>query len=113
MNHGELKCYGSPGFLKTQLAHGFKLNVFKAANFSQTLFNDFLVRNMSNHYIETNIAAEITIAMPSEIINQIPNVLKKIEDSKNAIGIESYGISSSTIEEVFLRLKFLTCLINF
>ena len=105
MNHGDVKCYGSPKFLKDQLGHGYKLSLFKAANFNQALFDVFIQMNISDYFVETNIAAEITIGMPRQMTAQISDILRRIEECKQIIGIESYGISSSTIEEVFLRLK--------
>ena len=33
----------------------------------------------------------------------LPNLLGKIEEIKGQIGIDGYGISSPTIEEVFIK----------
>ena len=55
--------------------------------------------------IETNVAGEIKVSLPYDAVEKLPHLLSQVEENKNKIGIASYGISSSTIEEVFLKLK--------
>jgi ATP-binding cassette, subfamily A (ABC1), member 3 len=103
MNHGEAKCCGSPLFLKELFGSGYRLTLSKSNNFNEQLCVNILKDSMKNFKIESNIAAEICVAIPYDNSSFLPNLLLKIESEKDKIGIESYGISSSTIEEVFLK----------
>ncbi len=103
MNHGEVKCCGSPMFLKNLYGSGYRLTASKTENFNESRLTGLFVNSAINYKIETNIAGEITIALPYESVEKLPSLLNLIEQQKEAIGISGYGISSSTIEEVFLQ----------
>jgi ATP-binding cassette subfamily A (ABC1) protein 3 len=103
INHGEVKCCGSPIFLKNLYGNGYQLTITKAENFNEKEFLNTVISNISNYKIETNIAGEITISISNEVLSKLPNLLKEIENSQEFIGVNSYGISSSTIEDVFLK----------
>jgi ATP-binding cassette, subfamily A (ABC1), member 3 len=104
MNHGKVKCCGSPLFLKDRFGSGYRVTLAKSDNFNSTAFEK-IVSSVTGRppKIQTNIAREICIAVPNELSACMPHLLNKIESNKNTIGILEYGISSSTVEEVFLR----------
>ncbi len=107
MNHGEIKCLGSPIFLKNRYGDGYQIRLVKQSDFDLQEFQ-FQLSNFFNDYkIETNAAAEICISVPFENMKILPNFLTKIETNKKNLKIDSYSISSSTIEEVFLKYVFL------
>ena len=43
------------------------------------------------------------LSLPFDLINKIPDLLESIEINKKSIGVDSYGVSSPTIEEIFIR----------
>jgi hypothetical protein len=75
-----------------------KQEIFKLESFKQILDS-----TINDYKIETNIAAEMCILIPFESSNKLPNILNNIEKSKQEMGIDGYGISSPTIEEVFIK----------
>ena len=103
MNHGEVKCCGSPLFLKNAYGSGYSLTVSKADNFDERSFLNLISQSLANYKIETNIAAEIKVSLPYDAVDRLPDLLTQVELLKQKIGIATYGISSSTIEEVFLK----------
>lgn len=104
MNHGQVKCCGSPLFLKDRFGSGYRLTLSKDTNFNQFAMESF-VENLTGRpiLIESNIAREICIAIPTDLSSCLPQLLTYIEDNKQALGVLNYGISSSTVEEVFLK----------
>jgi ATP-binding cassette, subfamily A (ABC1), member 3 len=105
MNHGKVKCCGSPLFLKNRFGSGYRLTLSKAENFNMRLFESIVHDFTGNHaQIQTNVAREITISVSNEDSSRVPELLNMIESRKTELGIYDYGISSSTVEEVFLRL---------
>ena len=107
MNHGQVKCAGSPIFLKNVYGSGYRLVLAKNNSFNETEFNSILKSttpdlNLSTA-IETNIAAEMIVSIPFSMNNILSTLLSTIEKSKEKIGIDGYGISSPTIEEVFIK----------
>jgi ATP-binding cassette, subfamily A (ABC1), member 3 len=104
MNHGKVKCCGSPLFLKDRFGSGYRITISKADHFEQSLFERLVSASTGRPpHIQTNIAREICIAVPNELSSTMPQLLAKIESEKGKIGILDYGISSSTVEEVFLK----------
>ncbi len=103
MNHGEVKCCGSPLYLKNYYGNGFRIIIYKQASFDLTEFELMLKSFMNDFKIETNVASEITVSIPSEKGYLLPDLLNKIDEKKEKIGVETYSISSATMEEVFLK----------
>jgi ATP-binding cassette subfamily A (ABC1) protein 3 len=104
MNHGQVKCCGSPLFLKNTFGSGYRLTLAKDKSFDEGSFKALLNQNLADKYaIESNIAAELTVAVPFGLSHMLPNLLTNIESNKGRLGIDGYGISSPTIEEVFIK----------
>lgn len=109
INHGKIKCYGTPLFLKERFGYGYRLTITKAENFNPDELDGVFNRVLGcSPIIDTNVARELTILIPIEIKYQLSNLLVNIENYKSQIGILNYGISSSTVEEVFLKYELLS-----
>lgn len=103
MNHGKVKCCGTPLFLKNAFGSGFRLTMAKNADFDLDKFQPALQALVEKYFIETNIAAEITVTIPFSLSSKLPKLLENIEANKSSYGIDGYGISSPSIEEVFIK----------
>nr|APD26547.1 ATP-binding cassette transporter subfamily A member 3-like X1 protein [Brachionus koreanus] len=104
MNHGEIKCCGSPIFLKNFYGNGFRIKIVKNSKFKSLEFESLLKKYLHDYQIEINVAAEICVSFPFNRANLLSEFLNDLENNKNDLGFDSYGISSSTIEEVFLKV---------
>lgn len=51
----------------------------------------------------SNMAKEICLGIANGDNTNLPALLNEIEANKQSIGVSSYGISSPTVEEVFLK----------
>jgi ATP-binding cassette subfamily A (ABC1) protein 3 len=104
INHGRIRCYGSPLFLKEKFGSGYRLTLTKGDTFDldklKSLFGNLIG---ARPVVDTNVARELTILIPTEIKSKLPNLLANLENSKDELGILNYGVSSATIEEVFLK----------
>lgn len=103
MNHGEIKCCGSPIFLKNYYGNGFRIKIVKNNKFNSIKFEKMLNDFLSDYKIEVNVAAEFCLSFPFERVDLLPEFLNELEINKEEFGLDSYSISSSTIEEVFLK----------
>ncbi len=90
-------------YLKNTFGSGYKLTITKNTSFNYELFESFLNENLLKYSIETDIAAEMNLSIPFNLVSKIPELLDAIEKYKSKIGIDSYGVSSPTIEEVFIK----------
>lgn len=103
MNHGEIKCCGDPYFLKKNFGKGYKLVVYKGDNFSDDVFKNIVELFDQSFIVETDVPTEMSIALPNVPDKDLVELLQTIEENKYYMGIDSYAISTATIEEVFLK----------
>ena len=59
--------------------------------------------------MQSNIGSELSYLLPRESVPQFGMLFRNLEDTKAALGVESFGCSSSTMEEVFLKVGLLPC----
>ena len=90
-------------FLKNTFGAGYRLTIAKNNDFKEDLFISILQLEIDQHVIETNIAAEMCVSIPFGMSTKLPALLSNIENNKKVYGIDGYGISSPTIEEVFIK----------
>jgi hypothetical protein len=105
MNHGEIKCCGSPIYLKNNFGAGFRIRIIKSSLFDENKLIDTLNSSMNSNgfNIETNVADEICILLGFDRVKELPDLLSQLNTKKDEIGVHTYSISSSNIEEVFLK----------
>jgi hypothetical protein len=94
---------GSPLFLKNFYGTGFRIKIFKNETFNQLKLDALLKQSIETYKIETNVAHELCISVPFYMGQALPQVLNSIEENKHNIGMDTYSVSSSTMEEVFLK----------
>jgi len=103
MNHGKVKCCGTPLYLKNTFGSGYLLTVAKNESFVQDQFVNILASQAEKYSIDSNIAAEMSVSIPFTQNSKLSQLLTTIENNKQKLGINGYGISSPTIEEVIIK----------
>ena len=53
--------------------------------------------------VDSNVGAELSYVLPKESSDRFEELLTDIETNQKSLGIASFGISETTMEEVFLR----------
>uniref|UniRef100_A0A671RZJ2 P-type phospholipid transporter n=1 Tax=Sinocyclocheilus anshuiensis TaxID=1608454 RepID=A0A671RZJ2_9TELE len=133
ISHGKLCCVGSSLFLKTQLGTGYYLTLVKkdfdlsasscrtSSSTSYTHFECFLnsfhipdvslISNVIFKHVPTarlveDLGHEITYVLPYESAKDgaFVELFHEIDDRLTDLGISSYGISDTTLEEIFLKV---------
>ncbi|KAJ3297347.1 hypothetical protein HDU79_003962 [Rhizoclosmatium sp. JEL0117] len=103
MAKGSLRCIANPLRLKELYGTGFKLNFYSQAEDTAracTFVESILPTGFKKiDAFSTNTAYEFPAAS-----NAIPILFEKIEKEKEKHGILQWGISQTTLEEVFLRI---------
>lgn len=127
MKEGKLQCCGSELFLKSRYGLGYNLTAVLDCDSAAPLqYIENLdrgregfkgSRNDAAHNIlvflngvvpETSLirqsARELTFRFPRGAENQFPEVFNRLDEEYAKLGIGSYGISDTTLEEIFLLL---------
>lgn len=53
----------------------------------------------------SNVGSEIAFQLPLGATSAFPHMLQAIEEQQRQVGIDDYGLSVTTMEEVFLRVR--------
>ncbi|GFP92211.1 ABC transporter a family member 1 [Phtheirospermum japonicum] len=109
MASGSLKCCGSSFFLKQQYGVGYTLTLVKTTPTASTAA-DIVYSHIPSATCVSEVGNEISFKLPLASSSSFESMFREIEScmqkSKPSFdsGIESYGISVTTLEEVFLRV---------
>uniref|UniRef100_A0A182J4R4 ABC transporter domain-containing protein n=1 Tax=Anopheles atroparvus TaxID=41427 RepID=A0A182J4R4_ANOAO len=103
MAEGKLRAVGSPFFLKKNLGAGYRLICVKEPHCDRQQVLEILRRYIPDVRIETDIGTELSFVLREDYLKVFQPMLEVLEEQMGACGISSYGISLTTMEEVFLR----------
>ena len=115
MAHGRLQCLGSSLFLKTHFGIGYflevQLNPATSVADASLVFERLLDVHIRGWSCQTDMhkaVAEresiLVYALPMTEIGRFGPFLNAVENQKATLGISEYGISLSSLEEVFFKL---------
>ena len=108
MSEGKFLCSGTSSFLKSKYPCGFNINLLINSN----VFNENYKNQFFNGIKEFEPKADIKVASKGvfsiniQSTNQyIPEIFNFIDERKDQYGIEDYTISSTSLEDVFLKIN--------
>uniref|UniRef100_A0A182WCA7 ABC transporter domain-containing protein n=1 Tax=Anopheles minimus TaxID=112268 RepID=A0A182WCA7_9DIPT len=103
MAEGKLRAIGSPFFLKKSLGAGYRLVCVKDSHCDKQQVLDLLRKHIPEVRIETDTGTELSFVLREDNLMVTQPMLEELENNMSSCGISSYGISLTTMEEVFLR----------
>ncbi|WOK95547.1 ABC transporter A family member 1 [Canna indica] len=116
MSNGHLRCCGSSLFLKHRYGVGYTLTIAKTAP-GVSVATDIVHRHIPTATCLSNVGTEISFRLPLTSSPSFENMFRELDSytrrpnkyqescSSFCQAIESYGISVTTLEEVFLRVS--------
>eukprot|EP01029_Cantina_marsupialis_P013220 TRINITY_DN2925_c0_g3_i1.p1 TRINITY_DN2925_c0_g3~~TRINITY_DN2925_c0_g3_i1.p1 ORF type:complete len:1768 (+),score=518.71 TRINITY_DN2925_c0_g3_i1:83-5386(+) len=105
MNEGELKCVGSALFLKQIYGVGYTFTIAKRDGMvGSANATKFVRQYIPSASVISDVGAELSFRLPLESGVVFEKMLTDLENNKDQLGVASYGISVTTLEEVFLRI---------
>jgi ATP-binding cassette subfamily A (ABC1) protein 3 len=119
MAHGKLQCVGSPLFLKNRFGVGYTLTIVKKTHINHVKIDNSTyasiskdIHNLVHSYIPdaeplSDVGAEQSFRLPFSASSKFVELFGVLDSRKAQLGIGEYGISVTTLEEVFLRVGHL------
>ncbi|XFF91437.1 hypothetical protein AB1E18_017656 [Capra hircus] len=105
MAKGTLQCCGSTIFLKKVYGVGYHLIIVKDPHCDVKEISKLIKYHVPEAKLENNVAAELSFILPKEYTNRFKDLFTEMEDRQEELGIASFGISITTMEEVFIRVS--------
>ncbi|KAK6167985.1 hypothetical protein SNE40_021899 [Patella caerulea] len=103
MADGRVKCCGRSHFLKQIYGAGYHLIIVKSETCDVSVVTELVRTHIPSATLESEISAEISYLLPNEASPGFSSLFKDIEIKKNELGINSFGTTATTMEEVFLK----------
>ncbi|XP_037260673.1 ATP-binding cassette sub-family A member 10-like isoform X2 [Falco rusticolus] len=104
ISHGRLKCVGSSLFLKRKWGICYHLRIHVSESCDLESVTSLVKRYIPNVIFSGHSQYELRYKLPLENVNKFPDLFSSL-DSCSDQGIVNYGVSMTTLEDVFLRLE--------
>ncbi|RHY33240.1 hypothetical protein DYB32_001770 [Aphanomyces invadans] len=107
MAEGRLVCAGTSLFLKNLYGAGYNLTLVKGDLCDTTDVLQFVRQFVPDAAVLSTVGSELVVQLPSLSSGAFPALLDGLDRSLTALRVLEYGISVTTLEEVFLRIAHL------
>eukprot|EP01083_Nonionella_stella_P115453 342352_1 len=108
MAQGAIECCGSSLFLKRLYGVGYSMtisvNTETAINDVRANIDDIIMGKINAAQLLSTHGSELMYRLPFSSSKVFPSMFRLIDDKKGALHIDSYGISVTTLEEVFIKV---------
>ena len=106
LGDGKLRCCGSSLYLKKIFGVGYNMIIEKcnAINFNEKQVEVAILSYVSEAKLLTNVGAELTLQLPFHSANKFQFLFEYLDKNLIDLNIRSYGISVTTLEEVFIKV---------
>lgn len=107
MSKGKLRCCGTSLFLKNKFGLGYHLTLIVEENSEEGTVKKALQKDIPEVQLARYYGKEMSFILPSDSSPHFPSLFKQLDQriSNGSEGIEGYGVSMTTLEEVFLALN--------
>ncbi|XP_059720199.1 ATP-binding cassette sub-family A member 9 isoform X3 [Haemorhous mexicanus] len=104
ISHGRLKCVGSSLFLKQKWGICYHLRIHVSESCDLENLTSLVRGYIPNATFSGHTQYELRYKLPLENIDKFPDLFRGLESCSEQ-GIINYGVSMTTLEDVFLRLE--------
>ena len=104
VKEGRMRAYGSSSYLKSKFGIGYILRLSLGVGAKVDPIVTSAQRFVKEASVISSAGTELTIRLPKEAVAVFPDFFKFIEDNLHVLGISSFGIETTTLEEVFMRI---------
>lgn len=108
MSSGRLAACGSNLFLKRNFGSGYHLFITLQSNMDTEKACNALLGVVRGEIPSAEIAMhsgkKLTLSLPLDCTSLFPALVNTLENESSSLGISAYGLSSSTLQDVFLNI---------
>ncbi|XP_063512591.1 ATP-binding cassette sub-family A member 9 isoform X2 [Pongo pygmaeus] len=104
ISSGKLKCAGSSLFLKKKWGIGYHLSLHLNKRCDPESITSLVQQHISDAKLTAQREEKLVYILPLEKTNKFPELYRDLDRCSNQ-GIEDYGVSITTLNEVFLKLE--------
>lgn len=98
-------CLGTSLFLKKRFGAGYKITMVKSSKQPNQLIEPYLKEHLGHVELLSEVSSEITFQVPNDSAKNFKTFFERFDREVSGLGITSYGVSITTLEEVFLKIN--------
>uniref|UniRef100_A0A8C0AM56 ATP binding cassette subfamily A member 10 n=1 Tax=Bos mutus grunniens TaxID=30521 RepID=A0A8C0AM56_BOSMU len=104
LSNGKLRCAGSSLFLKRKWGIGYHLSLHRNERCNTERITSLITQHISDAKLTAENEEKLVYTLPLERTDKFPDLCRDLENSSDQ-GIMNFGVSMTTLNEVFLNLK--------
>ncbi|XP_063831028.1 phospholipid-transporting ATPase ABCA1-like [Ostrinia nubilalis] len=104
LHAGQLRCHATPMHLKRAIGTGYRLTFTTTGLPNEPAITSAVKSVVSEATVKESGFNSISYNLPSANSKNFPSLFSTLESQKTELRIESIGVGTSTLEEVFLKL---------
>ncbi|XP_054622717.1 ATP-binding cassette sub-family A member 5 isoform X2 [Dunckerocampus dactyliophorus] len=104
ISQGQLKCVGSSMYLKIKCGVGYHLRMSISDRCNAEKISSLVEQHVPKAKLARQHEAELTFTLPFDSMDAFAALFSDL-DSRHGLGLINYGVSMTTLEDVFLRLE--------
>uniref|UniRef100_A0A8C2S6R1 ABC transporter domain-containing protein n=1 Tax=Capra hircus TaxID=9925 RepID=A0A8C2S6R1_CAPHI len=104
LSNGKLRCAGSSLFLKRKWGVGYHLSLHRDERCNTERITSLITQHISDAKLTAESEERLVYTLPLERTDRFPDLCRDLENSSHQ-GIMNFGVSMTTLTEVFLNLK--------
>jgi ATP-binding cassette subfamily A (ABC1) protein 3 len=105
---GKISCLGSSLFLKRKFGVGYNLSMIKSTPEPNAAILSYCAQHLGNDVqILSEIKSELTLQIPNCYVDKFNLFFSNLDRDMEELKISTYGISLTTLEDVFLKVGHL------
>ncbi|KAK3103896.1 hypothetical protein FSP39_022745 [Pinctada imbricata] len=105
MAEGVVKCCGTSLFLKKAFGAGYHLVMVKSTSGCNVdTVTQLIQSHIPSAIKESEISMELSYLLPFDQSSKFKSLFEEVETRSQSLGIASFGVSATTMEEVFLKV---------
>ena len=100
---GEVQCYGTPMFLKSEFGSGYSLTLSQEEVCDVDGTTALVTSVVRDSSMTSNAPGQSIYRLPDQESKSFPRLFEQLETQKERLGIRNFGISVTTMEDVFIE----------
>ncbi|XP_040293101.1 ABC-type organic anion transporter ABCA8-like isoform X1 [Bufo bufo] len=104
LSNGRLKCVGSSLFLKRNWGIGYHLRMQVSPSCNPDAITSVIQQDVSSAKLATQNVEDLTFTLPFDKMDSFPALFSHL-DQHVGLDVMSYGVSITTLDDVFLKLE--------
>eukprot|EP01051_Picozoa_sp_SAG22_P027292 SAG22_NODE_9062_length_612_cov_0.797271_1_plen_155_part_01 len=105
MDKGKMQANGTSLELKKAHGSGYGLNIVKTTDdVAVDAITAVVTSFVPTAAVRTDIGTEVTYTLPIDQTDNFPKLFIKLQEDSAALGLATFGLTQTSLEEVFLNL---------